>query len=99
MSVRWVAIAMICATLSHAPRAGAWSSKEHIQLTRIAAERLIADPTTPPAMKEWLSKHVPGLTDIAGEKEYLLHKHIGMTTADYGDILKYVIRPDDHARD
>ena len=35
-----------------------WSYKEHIQLTRIAAERLIADPSTPPAMKQWLQQHV-----------------------------------------
>ena len=30
-----------------APHARAWSYKEHIQLTRIAAARLIADPQTP----------------------------------------------------
>jgi hypothetical protein len=99
MNFRWVVIAVTCAMLFFAPRARAWSSKEHIQLTRIAAERLVADPTTPPAMKEWLGKHVQGLTDMAGEKEYLLHKHIGMTTSDFNGVLKYVIRPDDHARD
>jgi hypothetical protein len=74
-----------------------WSYKEHIQLTRIAAERLIADPSTPPAMKQWLQQHVPGLTDMEGEKQYLLHKHIGMASSEYQGILHYATRPDDHA--
>ena len=39
--------------------AAAWSNKEHIQLTRIAASRLIADPATPEPMRQWLKAAVP----------------------------------------
>jgi hypothetical protein len=74
----------------------AWSSKEHIQLTRIAAERLLADPSTPTAMKSWLSRQVAVL-DMEGEKQFLLHTHIGPSPTDFAGILRYATRPDDHA--
>src|SRR5262249_44941248 len=89
-------VILLCGAM-FAPRAHAWSSKEHIQLTRIAAERLIADPSTPAAMKAWLRQQVQGLTDTDGEKEYLLHKHIGAFPKEFTGILGYATRPDDHA--
>ena len=56
----------------------AWSTKEHIQLTRLAAEGLLADPATPEAMKQWLRKAAPGLPDAQGEKAFLLNARIGL---------------------
>ncbi|MGB7157604.1 MAG: hypothetical protein WBD40_06035 [Tepidisphaeraceae bacterium] len=56
----------------------AWGTKEHIQLTRLAATRLIADPSTPPQMKQWLAANTPGPRDMTAEREYLLHARIGM---------------------
>ena len=47
----WLIVAFLL--LVTAPAFG-WGTKEHVQLTRIAANRLIADPSTPPAMKKWL---------------------------------------------
>jgi hypothetical protein len=88
---------MLLAIVTLQRPASAWSSKEHIQLTRIAAERLIADLSTPPAMKQWLQQQVQGLTDMDGEKDYLLHKHIGAAPTEFQGILKYSTRPDDHA--
>lgn len=58
--------------------AAAWSIKEHIQLTRMAAERLMADPSTPPAMKEWLKAANPLALDENGEHAYLVSKHVGL---------------------
>jgi len=95
MRIVVLVIALCIAALT--PAASAWSSKEHIQLTRIAVERLIADPSTPPAMKQWLQQQVQGLTDMDGEKEYLLHKHIGAAPTEFKGILGYATRPDDHA--
>jgi len=92
-----IAVLIVC-VLTFVQSASAWSSKEHIQITRIAAEQLIADPTTPPAMKDWLKKQIPTLTDIAGEKDYLLHKRIGANPTEFTSILKYATRPDDHAQ-
>jgi len=39
---------------------------------------LIADPSTPPAMKAWLERNTPDRRDAAGEREYFLHVRIGM---------------------
>ena len=68
----------IAVVLLLTPAVPAWSNKEHIQLTRLAAERLMADPDTPPAMKQWLTDNTPGLTDLAGEREYFMRARVGM---------------------
>jgi hypothetical protein len=60
-----------------AARAYAWSYKEHVQLTRIAVARLLADPTTPPAMKDWLRQAVPNTPDMAGERAFLMSARMG----------------------
>ena len=59
-------------------RAAAWSSKEHVLLTRIAAARLIADPATPAGMKDWLRAAAPNLPGMDGEREFLLHARVGV---------------------
>jgi len=61
-----------------ASRADAWSSKEHVLLTRIAAARLVADPATPAGMKDWLRAAVANLPTMEGEREYLLHARVGV---------------------
>lgn len=61
-----------------APSALAWSTKEHILLTRLAAVRLLADPQTPPDINQWLRDALPGLgPDVASERDYLLHARVG----------------------
>jgi hypothetical protein len=73
----------------------AWSNKEHIQLTRIAAQQLIIDPDTPPAMKEWLKKGIAGGPQmLEEEKEYLLHKHVGMTPRGVDGLPFWAVMPD-----
>src|SRR4051812_36090452 len=56
----------------------AWGNKEHIQLTRIAARRLIADPETPQAMKDWLKQACPGLLSADQERDYFLTARVGV---------------------
>src|SRR5688500_9387 len=58
-------------------RAYAWSYKEHVQLTRIAVARLLADPTTAPAMTAWLRKAVPNTLDMNGERAFLMTARMG----------------------
>jgi hypothetical protein len=58
--------------------ARAWSNKEHIQLTRLAAERVVADPQTPAAMKEWLRAACPQLLSPEQERDYFLTQRIGL---------------------
>jgi hypothetical protein len=60
------------------PGARAWSTKEHILLTRLAAVRLVADPATPADMKAWLRDSFPGLGEgVASQRELLLTARLG----------------------
>jgi hypothetical protein len=77
-----------------APQSLAWSNKEHIQLARLAAERLIADPSTPPAMKAWLQDAVPSLLDEAAERDYFLHARVGPIVRGVDGILYWATMPD-----
>ena len=72
-----IATTMVCVLALTTP-AFAWSHKEHIQLTRMAAERLIADPATPEAMKAWLRDANRLPLDAAGEKNWFLTQRTGI---------------------
>src|SRR5947209_3207525 len=72
------ALAVLLILLFTASRSFAWSHKEHAQLTRVAAILLIADPATPPAMKDWLRAANRGSIDLDGERDYFLHQRVGM---------------------
>jgi hypothetical protein len=79
--------------LTAAP-ASAWSNKEHIQLARIAATRLIADPATPEPMRQWLKAAVPNAPDMNGERDYFLYKRIGIVARDVEGIPFWATMPD-----
>ena len=93
-----IALLGLLIVLTLAPRAEAWCYKEHIQFTRIAASRLIADPTTPPEMKAWLDRAIPGRLDMAGEREFFLHAHLGLNPKGFETgLLHWAYDPDVHA--
>lgn len=71
-----------------------WSTKEHVQLTRIAANRLIADPSTPPAMKAWLEQNNPGPRDLASERAYLLNARMGIVPRAVDGLPYWAVMPD-----
>src|SRR6266480_1067931 len=73
----------------------AWGNKEHIQLTRIAAQQLILDPDTPAAMKEWLNKGIAGgPQSLDEEKEYLLHRRVGLLARGVDGLAFWSVMPD-----
>jgi len=74
--------------------AHAWSNKEHIQLTRLAAERLIADPATPPAMKEWLKSACPQLLTPEQERDYFINARVGIFPRNIDGIPYWATVPD-----
>lgn len=84
-----------------ATRAFAWGHKEHIQLTRIAIGRLLADPATPQAMKDWLRSISPNVYDMKQEEEFFLKGKVGDTKdgAGFVGIEYWAIAPDLFARD
>lgn len=71
------AIAFLFALVMLGIPAQGWSNKEHIQLTRIAAMRLVNHPDTPPEMKQWLRDAMPGIADMADERQYFLTARVG----------------------
>ena len=81
-------------------RAYAWSYKEHVQLTRIAVARLLADPTTPADMKAWLRQAVPQPLDLAGERAFLMTARMGDKPTGFEDqgMLYWSYVPDVRAR-
>ncbi|CAN5430621.1 hypothetical protein BH09PLA1_BH09PLA1_07380 [soil metagenome] len=89
-----VSLIVLCCTV----HSFAWCYKEHIQFARLAAERLIADPATSPDMKAWLEQAVPKRFDLAGEKDYFLHAHLGLKPTGYETgLLHWAYDPDVHA--
>lgn len=84
---------LYCSTWSHA-----WSAKEHIQFTRLAAERMIDDPATPTGLKAFLTDALPKIYSADEEKNYYLTARIGATRGDAQTKLEYwAVAPDVHA--
>ncbi len=74
---RLLLVTALVALLTAPHGAWAWSFKEHILVTRIAAQRLLADPTTPPAMKDWLREAIPTAGDRESVRRLLVETYIG----------------------
>ena len=86
---------LLCLAALAGPPARAWSNKEHLQLTRIAAAGLLADPRTPPDMKQWLRDACPDLLNEAQEREYWLKRRVGLVPRGAVDGIPYwAIVPD-----
>lgn len=95
-----LAVTAILISLIFATHSLAWSAKEHIQLTRLAVAELLADPKTPPAMKDWLRKAVPNMPakpDMAGEKDYFMHTAVGKEPKGVTGLLLMAVEPDNRA--
>jgi hypothetical protein len=80
--------------LSSSSHLFAWGTKEHLQLTRIAAARLIADEKAPPAMRQWLKDATPGLMDMEGEKRWFLASRQGIVPRGADGIAYWSVMPD-----
>ncbi|HEX8911538.1 MAG TPA: hypothetical protein VF796_04190 [Humisphaera sp.] len=75
--------------------AAAWSNKEHMQFARLAAERLIADPATPPAMKQWLADGLGGKPwAMDAEKQYFMTARVGLIVKSADPITYWATMPD-----
>src|SRR3954469_13894865 len=74
--------------------APAWSTKEHILLTRLAALRLLERADVPVEMKAWLRSAAPNLPDLDGDREFLLHARIGVFPRGADGIPFWAVVPD-----
>ncbi|MEA2710095.1 MAG: hypothetical protein QOF78_2696 [Phycisphaerales bacterium] len=89
-------IVIVLVLLAPAPSSTllAWGTKEHLQLTRIAAERLMADEKTPDAMRQWLRAATPGAMDMAGEKRWFLEQRQGIVPRGADGLPFWAVAPD-----
>src|SRR5438046_1526080 len=90
---RAIPVVIMCC-LAASSSAFAWSNKEHMQLTRIAAERLIADPKTPADMKAWLRRGVLQPLDMQAEREWFLKERIGLIVRTTDPLPYWATMPD-----
>ena len=89
------ALVLLLGLCAFALPARAWSNKEHILLTRLAAARLIADPATPPAVKQWLLKGIGGKApDLAAERDYFLNHRVGLFPRGADGLMFWATYPD-----
>lgn len=78
----------------------AWSGKEHIQLTRLAIERVITDPTAPPALKAWLKQCTPDMGTPEQERNFFMTAKIGGNQReDLNGFSYWAIQPDVRSKD
>lgn len=74
--MRSILVAII--VLMSCTAASAWSTKEHILLTRLAVATLLEDPATPDAMKQCLRDANPGDLDTATLRTFFLESRQGI---------------------
>jgi hypothetical protein len=89
-----IAFCIAATTVAWAPQCYAWSTKEHILLTRITVSRLLARDATPAEMKAWLRDAAPDLPDMEDEKEFLLHGRVGIFPRGVDGIAYWAVVPD-----
>ncbi|HEX8341947.1 MAG TPA: hypothetical protein VF624_13655 [Tepidisphaeraceae bacterium] len=77
----------------------AWGSKEHILLTRLAMMRLVADPTTPAGLKNWVQTADTEMGDMAAARTYFMTARIGIDTSKQIGMPYWVTLPDARAGD
>lgn len=71
-----ICVASLVATALAVP-AHAWSYKEHIQFTRLAATRIIQDESAPQGLRDWLKANTPTLASLDAEREFFMTERVG----------------------
>ena len=74
--------------------ASAWSTKEHLLLTRLAALRLLSRDDVPAEMKAWLRQAAPDLPDLETNKQFLLRNRTGVFPRGADGIPFWAVVPD-----
>jgi len=72
----------------------AWGTKEHMMLTRLAAQLVLADPTAPEEMKLWIRETNPDLGDIKKIESYFMNERVGIFPRGADGLAFWVVVPD-----
>ena len=85
-----IAVLLACCV----PAASAWSFKDHILVTRLAVQRLLADSQTPADLKDFLRLAEPAAGTPADAEEFLVHATVGANPPDLKDLDYWCVFPD-----
>ena len=88
-----LATGLILSLFVAAPAWG-WGNKEHIQLTRLAVDRLLEDPKTPQEMKDWLRQVSPPPMSMDAQRQWFVTAKVGPVANDVKGLDYYVCEPD-----
>ena len=72
----------------------AWSTKEHVMITRTAVRNLLASDSTPPDMKAWLLAAQPNLGSIEDEHSFLMTGRMGIYPRGVDGLAFWAVTPD-----
>ena len=78
--------------------AGAWSFKDHILVTRLAVQRLLADPQLPADLRQFLQAAEPAAGTPADAEHFLVRESVGANPPDLKGLDYWCVFPD-RARD
>ena len=84
----------LAAVFLAASPAAAWSNKEHMQFARLAAERLIASPDTPPDMRAWLLQGVGKPWSAEAHRDYFMKERVGLIVKTADPLVYWATMPD-----
>ncbi|MEM7808526.1 MAG: hypothetical protein AAF561_10470 [Planctomycetota bacterium] len=73
--------------------ASAWSSKEHVLMTRLAAQRILADEDAPAGLKAFVRKHCPEAEDF-DLHDFIMNVHVGPRPEGYEGLAYWAMHPD-----
>ncbi len=73
--------------------ASAWSYKEHILMTRLAAQRILADDEAPAGLKDFVRKHCPEAEDFHLH-DFVMNTHVGPNPEGYEGLAYWAMHPD-----
>lgn len=92
-AMKWSTLTILLVLVLAAP-CFAWSTKEHILLTRCAVREIMNDPAAPKELKQFLAEAQPAVGSIADEQEFLLHKRIGQVPRGVDGLAFWATVPD-----
>ena len=86
-------LAFTLALLLLAVPASAWSYKEHILMTRLAAGRILADEDAPEGLKDFIREHCPEAEDF-DLRDFVMNVHVGPNPEGYDGLTFWAMHPD-----
>jgi hypothetical protein len=93
MLMRKIVLLALITLLVWTSSAHAWSYKEHILMTRLAAGRIMADDDAPEGLKDFVREHCPE-AEAFDLRDFVMNVHVGRQPEGYDGLAFWSIHPD-----